>query len=257
VPSARTTGSLQARARAALAARLRELVPAGRLHPGGEHALALEDALAAGDPAWVLGHLERGAKGELRPRADGAVPGFAAWSSTALVASAFAPLRGELPGLVLEARLHIPHGGGTPNLDARWDGVGVEAKLTEHLAPRAARAWRPAYRRPAMRDALEGGWRATFDALLDGTWAPRFLDAGQLVRHALSLHRARDTELRYVFWQPGGAHPELAQHRAELDELLERVGAARPRLRALTWAEQWAGWPHAPVLRERYDLDVR
>ena len=248
--------ALTSRARAALAARLRELVPPQRLHPGGAHALAAADALVLGpdDLAWALAHLRRGAPGELRPRADGAVPLHAAWSSSGLVAGVFAPRRDELPGLRLELRLPIPHGGGTPNLDAAWDSasglVGVEGKLTEHLAPRRPRPWRPAYHRPAMRDALAAGWREAFGLLLDGRWSPRFLDAGQLVRHALSLAHDPGAELRYVFWEPRGEHPELREHRAELDRLLALVGEAPPRLRATTWAL-------AGPLAERYDVEVR
>jgi hypothetical protein len=270
---------LQARARAALAARLRELVPADALHPAGTHTLRLADALAGPltgeDVAWVHDQLAARAKGELRPSRAGTVQAHAAWSSTALAGAAAAAWRAaphELPeapgatGLRLEARLPIPHGGGTPNLDVALDLpgpalLGVESKLTEHLALARPRPWKPAYHRPAMAAALAGGWRTTFEDLLAGRWAPRHLDAGQLVRHALSLHR-RGT-LAYVFWEPSDveAHPELRTHRAELDELRERVGDAPPRLCATSWPALLDGWaPHRPghvaALRERYGLAI-
>ena len=278
--------SLQRRAREALAARLREQLPAGAMHADGGHALRFADALVPGltadDVAWAHAHLARGAKGELRPARSGATPAHAAWSSTALVCSAFAPWRTE-PGALrlaglggfaeirLEERLHIPHGGGTPNLDVALAApgllAGVESKLTEHLAPSPPRAWRPAYRRPAMAAALDGGWAEVFAALLDGRWAPRFLDAGQLVRHALSLQaaaRAGAAHLVLLFWEPaaGEEHPEVRAHREELAELLARLGDdATPRLHAHSYAEVLDAWApvqpdHVAALRARYDVTV-
>ena len=262
----------QRRAREALAARMRELVPPDALHPGGEHALRFADALVptltADDVAWAHGHLARGAKGELRPARSGTVSAHAAWSSTALVCSTFAPWRHRLPSLRLEERLHIPHGGGTPNLDVAFDTrerrlVGIESKLTEHLAPRPARAWRPAYRRPAMLAALEGGWAEVFAALLEDRWAPVHLDVPQLVKHALSL-QGRDADLVLVFWEPanGDDLPEVRTHREELAELRDRLGPdARPRLLALSHAELLSSWAdelpgHVAALRERYAVAI-
>ncbi len=275
-------GGLRDHARAALAARLRELVPAGALHADGAHTLRFADALVpttgADGAAWAHAQLAARAKGELRPTRAGGVPAHAAWSSAALVARAFGPWRerpaelvlaglGPFTGVVLEERLLIPHGGGAPNLDVALPArtgtlTGVESKLTEHLAPARTRAWPPAYRRPAMAAALSPPWRALFTDLLDGRWAPRHLDAGQLVRHALSL-RDGDHDLVLVFWEPANAeeHPEVLAHRAEVAQVLERVGDARPRLHALAWSAVLAGWaPHAPdhvaALRERYEVAV-
>ena len=267
--------SLAARAQDALAARLRALVPANALHSARTHVLGLADALvptlSAGDVAWAHAHLAARAKGELRPSRAGTVQAHAAWSSTALVCSAFAPWRGAVPGLRLEERLPIPHGGGSPNLDAVIDTpdalVGFESKLTEHLAPLRPRPWRPAYRRPAMLAALDGGWADVFAALLEGRWSPRFLDAGQLVRHALSLQHLRgrrDAHLVLLFWEPldGGRHPEVVAHREEVADLLDRLGPdAFPRLHALDHASLFAAWEaerprHVAALRERYAVTV-
>jgi len=276
---------LRCRARAALADRLRALVPADALHAGGEHALRFADALVPtldeGDVAWAHAHLSRGAKGELRPARSGAVPAHAAWSSTALVCSAFAAWRGDPSALRvaglggfdevrLEERLHIPHGGGTPNLDVALPAadrfVGVESKLTEHLAPLRARAWPPAYRRPAMAAELEGGWATVFADLVAGRLVPRFLDVPQLVRHALSLRPLSFAEaeqhLVLLFWEPadGDELPEVRAHRAEVADLLARLGDdAVPRLHALSYADLLAAWAplrpdHVAALRERYDV---
>ncbi|HYW08034.1 MAG TPA: hypothetical protein VE913_13820 [Longimicrobium sp.] len=176
---------------------------------------------------------------------------------------------GGFTDLRLEERLHIPHGGGTPNLDVALDSpgrlVGVESKLTEHLAPRSPRPWRPAYRRPQMAAALDGGWADVFAALLEGSWAPRFLDAGQLVRHALSLRALdRESHLVLLFWEPadGAAHPEVVDHRAEVAELVSRLGdRASPGFHAQSHASLWAGWEatrpeHVAALRARYEVAV-
>lgn len=271
---------LRSRARAALAARLRELLPGDGLHPAGTHARRFADALvptlSPADVTWAHGELAARAKGELRPAGAGAVPAHAAWSSTALVCSALAPWR-ERPGELrlaghgpfdavrLEERLAIPHGGGAPNLDVALGAgpelLGVESKLTEHLAPARPRPWKPAYRRPAMAAELGPGWAALFDQLLTGAWAPRHLDAGQLVRHALSLRGRHGLAL--VFWEPANAeeHPEVLAHRAEVARALEVVGDTQPRLHAVPWAEVLEGWEpvlpaHVAALRERYAVDV-
>jgi hypothetical protein len=93
---------------------------------------ALVPTLGEGDVEWIREQLAARAKGEVRPSRAGTVQSHAAWSSTALVASAFTPWRDRLPGLALEKRIHIPHGGGTPNLDVAWDGcdglAGVESR---------------------------------------------------------------------------------------------------------------------------------
>jgi len=112
-----------------------------------------------------------------------------------------------------------------------------------------------------MAAELEGGWADLFADLLTGRWSPSHLDAGQLVRHALSLRREHDLVL--VCWEPanGDELPEVAAHRAEVARALERVGDARPRLHALSWArvlDAWAPvWPdHVAALRRRYDVAV-
>ncbi len=281
------TPSLQRRARAALSARLAALVPAPERHDAShtrDLARALVPTLSAADVAWVHAELSRGAKGELRPTRTGAVPAHGAWSSTALVAGAFAPWRtepGALPvaGLAgfadvrLEERLLIPHGGGTPNLDVALPGAdgaftGVESKLTEHLAPRAPRAWAPAYRRPAMAAALADGWADVFAALLEGRWTPRHLDAPQLVRHALSLQALATRgpcTLVLLFWEPtdGDELPEVVAHREEVAELVDRLGAgATPSFRAQAYAELLQAWTplrpaHVAALRARYDVPAQ
>lgn len=277
--------SLRRRAQAALAEQLRATLDADALHNEGGHTLTFADALvptlSADDVAWGHAQLARGAKGELRATRAGAVPVHAAWSSTALVCSAFAPWRTLPADLVvagldgftdvrLEERLHIPHGGGTPNLDVALPTpaglAGVESKLTEHLDPRRARPWAAPYHRPAMAAELDGGWRDVFAALLDGDWVPRHLDAGQLVRHALSLTAVAGGphDLVLLYWEPadGDDLPDVRTHRDEVAELLFRLGEGpSPRLHAQPYAALLDGWQaarpqHVAALRARYEIAV-
>lgn len=200
------------------------------------------------------------------------MPAHAAWSSAAFTTSLLAPWRRDLASLAvpgagdgfcdlrLEERLPIPHGGGSPNLDgALEDGdgtlVGLEVKLTEHLAPRTpaqVTRWKPAYHRPAMARRLAPAWRAVFEDLRDGRWTPRHLDAGQLVRHALSLHDRPGARLVLLAWEPtdGDDHVEVRHHRAEAAELLERLGPdARPVLTVMRFDALLAAWsPVRPAL---------
>lgn len=280
--------AFQRRARAALTARMASSLPASALHEDGRHTRALADALvptlSASEVAWVHAELSRGAKGTLRPTRAGAVPVYNAWSSTLHVASAFAPWRATPEALRvagrtgftdvrLEERLLIPHGGGTPNLDVALPGphgafTGAESKLTEHLAPHPPHRWAPAYLRPAMAAALTDGWADVFSALLAGRWSPRYLDAAQLVKHALSLQakpEATSTRLVLLFWEPtdGDEVPEVVAHREEVAELVDRLGPdASPQLVALSYAEVLDEWEtqrpeHVAALRARYEVSVR
>lgn len=70
----------------------------------------------------------------------------------------------------------------------------------------------------------------------------------------------------YVYWEPadGDEFYEVRRHRAEVAELLERVGRASPRLHALTYDDLWnqrdtvegvSSLPtHLTALRARYGM---
>jgi hypothetical protein len=178
---------------------------------------------------------------------------------------------GFTQSLRIEARQRIFRGGRAPNLDCLLSGpkvvAGIESKLTEPLAPHWPARWSEAYGRATCRALLKGGWRETLDAARSGTYCPAYLDASQLVKHALGLsrqHPDRELHLVYVYWEPddGDQFDEVWAHRNEVAELLKRVGDASPRLHALSHAELWAQWDtlndvewlphHVSALRRRY-----
>jgi len=234
--------------------------------------------------ATLRAQLEVGDGGELSgSKAGGRPDAHAAHSSSALAFNAFGAWLGFETQLVVdgvsgfsdplrvEARQPIFRGGRAPNLDCLLTGpavvVGIESKLTEQLARHRAVQWRDAYSRSSCRALLGGGWLRTFDAARNGEYQPAYLDADQLLKHALGLskqHPDRQRHLVYVYWEPedGDEIDEVAAHRREIAELVDRVGDAAPHLHVLTYTELWAQWgqltdvpwlpDHLAALRKRY-----
>jgi hypothetical protein len=276
--SSPSSGSgLDARARRALAEAYRALHPEVPLDPQG-CVPRLEDNLLPGVPVEIVrAALAAGAGQELDRKIR------AVHSSAALVANCFGPWlrepgRFELAGrrgfatLELEFPCRIfDSSRATPahlDLLARGPGgvVAVESKLTEHLKPPAP-VFRPAYDRflPAADP-----WSAWIPILRAEPGRFRWLDAAQLVKHAVGLRRAFPGEpvtLVYLYWEPrdAHAHPQLAEHREEVEALRRSVaGDAAVRLEGLRYGALWAAWadveqpgwlaPHVARLRERYDV---
>jgi hypothetical protein len=121
-----------------------------------------------------------------------------------------------------------------------------------------------------MSALLDGGWSEVFFASVTGSWQPAHMGLEQLIKHALALagREAEQRHLVYLFWEPSNAsdHPEVLAHRAEVAELIDRVGDAWPRLHVRTyrqlldeWSElvtpKWAE-QHVAELRDRYELPV-
>jgi hypothetical protein len=232
----------------------------------------LRPQLAAGDGA------------ELTGAGDGRRPdAHAAHSSSALAFNAFGAWLGFESDLVIdgvagftdalriEARQPIFRGGRAPNLDCLLTGplvaAGIESKLTEPLAPHPSRSWSEAYGRASSRALLRDGWLETLDSARLGVYEPTYLDAAQLIKHALGLsrqHPDRDLHLIYVYWEPndGDEIHEVLKHRREVAELLNRVGDSSPCLHALTYTQLWVQWDaltevpwlpdHLAALRRRY-----
>jgi hypothetical protein len=72
-------------------------------------------------------------------------------------------------------------------------------------------------------------------------WQPKYLGLEQLIKHALALEsRFKDHALHlvYVWWEPANPDtlPGLREHRAEVRELVDRLGDSRPQLHAVTSA---------------------
>lgn len=282
----------RSRACRALSDRLRELLPPDVTDAfvGGTHTRRFADNLLPGlsqsQIGTLQGQLSRGSGNELRATATGKRPAHAPYSSAALAANAFgrwlgseAHLRvvglgGFTEALTIEQKLKIAHAGGTANLDCFLKAddviVGIESKLTEMLDEHNPVTWKAPYLKPETRSMLGAGWSDVLSASLDDSWQPKHLGLEQLVKHALALASRQATErhLIYLFWEPanGDDHHEVMSHRAEVAELVERVGDAWPRLHVLCYAELLNEWStlarpewvlqHIAELRSRYELPV-
>jgi hypothetical protein len=248
----------------------------------------LVSTLSAEQIATLREQLSGGDGRELEFASDGTRPdAHAAHSSSALAFNAFGGWLGHEQDLVadgvtgftdqlrVEARQRIFRGGRAPNLDCVITGpevvLGVESKLTEFLSPHSAKQWSPAYSRDSCRALFDDGWLRTLDDAIAGDYHPRFLDATQLLKHALGVskqHPARERHLLYVFWEPCDAddHGEFALHRAEVAEFAERVGTGSPRFHALSYPELWDQWAnvttrawlsdHIRALKDRYAISL-
>jgi hypothetical protein len=206
----------------------------------------------------------------------------AAYSSSALAVNAFGPWRSRPGELVLanagrfsrlDFEIRCPTGlrGTAPHLDVLADGpvtVGVESKCLEPLkAPEIK--FSPAYD-SICDERVSTKWFRLIKELRAARRAFRFLDAAQLVKHALGLqHRCPNSQviLLYLFWEPTNASDleEFRQHRQEVEELADAVGGEHVRFAAESYPDLWASWEragtpwlagHVARLKARYQVAV-
>lgn len=193
--------------------------------------------------AAALAELERGS--ELTPGTTRPARAYSLCSSAALVVNVFAYWRGRdqtplmralgLPGaggkrLAFEEPLPTGLPGDPPTVDValfRPDGrcVAVESKYCEWLAPRprGKRAFKDKY-----FPAGAGVWaaaglprcQALADDLQSGRERPKFLNAPQLLKHALGLASGglRTSALVYLYYHRNGK--EAPTHRAEIERVV-------------------------------------
>ena len=158
-----------------------------------------------------------------------------------------------------------------PHLDVVLRGpeelVAVESKCLEYLTPKPAR-FSERYATEIVDERASGPWFAEMKRLMQpGAAGYRWLDAAQLIKHALGLafQPTRPVTLVYLFWEPmdAGLSPLFAEHRREIDAFAERVAGDMPRFEALSYPELWESWvssgdprlaAHVAVLRARYEV---
>ena len=211
---------------------------------------------------------------------------LAVHSSSALVVNTFAPFKSDpaalkLPGgsrfKSLGFERKCPHGlvgRRPPNLDMVAEGaagvVAVESKFLEPLTPHKAR-FSPAYD-AEIKDGRRGtAWFREMQRLIEEPHTYRWLDAGQLVKHAFGVafsFSSRPATLLYLFWEPSNpeAFPVFAEHRAEVKQFAASVAGGGPEFVAMSYPDLWkwwdacaqAGWLRAHVcrLRARYGISV-
>src|SRR5690606_10885717 len=157
-------------------------------------------------------------------------------------------------------------GGRHPNLDVVVESpaavIGIESKLTEYLAPHAAK-FSGAYREQIRDDRRDGAWHAEMLRLTEVPDGYQLLDAAQLIKHAFGLARSfrdRPVTLLYLVWEPANAadHPVFAAHRREIAEFADRVAGATPAFAAMSYPELWASWEkRAPAWLAEHLAHVR
>jgi hypothetical protein len=266
-------GSLRVCSYAALLAGAREATPSVRYDRKG-YSPSWKDNLLDGLPlAEIAGDLAAGAGRELEGKL------CAAHSSAVLAVNTFGPWRtkpaslhvGGVTGfrsLRFEATVPTGLNGKPPHLDLLAEGdlpVAVESKCTEWMQPKPP-VFSPSYDR--LRRAH--GHSPWFEQVLQLRATPDrydFLDAAQIVKHALGLmncYGSRNVRLMYLYWEPSNAETwiQCRQHRAEADDLAARVQHSTVRLFPISYPELWAEWerhgppPHLPRLRIRYGQDA-
>jgi hypothetical protein len=221
---------------------------------------------------------------------------MSAQSSAALVANAFGFFLGNpallegLPGgpiltVDLEKSLRFPWSGGRhPYLDVVLTGsetlVGIESKRYEPFRGHTVAEISAAYRRPVW-GAEMSGYEAIRDRLYFNPRAYRYLDAGQLIKHALALrtavirqppgiHHGKRPVLVYLYAEPT-AWPDQraiplethAQHAAEIESFANAVAGNEVEFCSMTYRALLKCWSasrsqelqsHAQALSERFLL---
>jgi hypothetical protein len=186
----------------------------------------------------------------------------AAHSSSALAVNTFAPFRRRLGDLTLPGgraftslcfERKCPHGllgRKPPNLDAvvecRDGIVAIESKCLEPLSPHVAK-FAPAYKAEITDARSRTAWFAEMLRLMDEPGAYRWLDAAQLIKHALGLAHTfpgRPITLLYLFWEPSNpdAHAIFAAHREEASRFGARVRDGGVQFLAMSYPELWQSW---------------
>lgn len=197
-------------------------------------------------------------------------------SSAAIVVNVFEYWRGRDQTPLLHA-LGLAGAGGTrlafeeplptglpgdpPTVDAalyRPDGrcVAVESKFAEWLAPRARgkRPFKDKYFAQGAQVWTAAGLprcQALAEELQDGRERLKFLNAPQLLKHALGLanNGLRTSALVYLYYE--GTGREATTHRAELDRVVARL-APEIELRVATYQALFAALRDGPGLERGY-----
>ena len=205
-------------------------------------------------------------------------------SSSALAVNCFGPFKRSLSDLQIcdsdsFTSLHFekkcPTGlrGTPPNLDVMIERpdhvVAIESKCTEYL--RQHTAWFSASYETKILDARrESSWFREMLRLQKEPKAYRWLDAAQLIKHALGLiycYPDRPVTLLYLYWEPLNAvdHPLFKEHLDETAAFTEKIDGCDLTFEAMTYNDLWSSWDetapewlgtHLVDLRARYAVTI-
>jgi hypothetical protein len=158
-----------------------------------------------------------------------------------------------------------------PHLDvvasSRGELVAIESKCIEYLTPKRA-SFSERYPTEIIEERRDSPWFAEMLRMVCCSGPSyRFLDAAQLIKHALGLTRSPTlpTTLLYLYWEPmdEGLSPLFAAHRAEIAEFTGRVAGSSMKFAAMSYPELWTEWDatedpffrrHVAALRARYEV---
>jgi hypothetical protein len=116
-----------------------------------------------------------------------------------------------------------------------------------------------------------GSWFAEMSRLTGDPSSYVWLDAAQLIKHALGLARTfhgRRTILLYLFWEPTNASnfSVFDEHGREISDFAGRVLGGFPEFRAMSYRELWNDWEsgqpsdwlraHLERVRARYEIAI-
>lgn len=195
---------------------------------------------------------------------------FLPWQS----AAAQLPLNGVVGFQAIQFEVRCPTGlrGTPPLLDllALRDDVAVAVivRCTEYLSRRRSPLSASYDRLLATTPGL-APWQSQLERLRTTLHAPRHVDVGALIKHALAVGRTfpdRPAALLYLFWEPIDAEQfeEFRRHRRELERLAAALAEARVRFVAQSFAALWQDWAerasppwlrgHVERLRRRYAI---
>lgn len=158
-----------------------------------------------------------------------------------------ADLAGPVREVAVELEVRLPwRGGRHPWLDAvLWTDshvIGVESKRHEPFRDAKVAELSDAYDREVWGEGMEG-WCAMRDLLRAQPKRYRFLDAAQLVKHALGLASEKSRSglapvLLYLYAEPQDAaygSDVFLAHRREIEDFHAIVAGTRVRFAACSW----------------------
>lgn len=218
---------------------------------------------------------------------------LAPYSSSALVVNCFAPFRCRINELALPVRGNFnelqfekicpisnqssSNSLNEPHLDVLLSGetevIGIESKLTEYIQRRKS----VKFSKECMELIPDEYIEKFFDemhALIEERRKYEYLDAAQLIKHALGLTNIckgeKQITLLYIYWQPEDHDcPEYAchfqKHREEIEKFKEQVNGSKLNFHAISYPRLWDMWSnnsqmkpwlseHISNLKERYSI---
>lgn len=170
----------------------------------------------------------------------------------------------EIPtSICLERELRFPWNGGRhPWLDAVIETpgwlIGIESKRYEPFRAGKMSSFSDAYARDVWGDMM-GPYTALRAAIADGSYAPRHLDAAQLVKHAFGIRtqadkKAKKGALVYLHaepttWPDGRTIDRqlVDRHRAEIQDFADRVAGTEVTFATVRYADLFQGLHSGPL----------